>query len=457
MRRLLIYFGYYLFNILYGVDVAVFYCTLPLALLCFLEVATIRERYFTLRDMFWFLTYLFFVIAPLQRIENGTLMGGPVDGYVVTNPDLMVASAIPFIFAAVISVASRLLPPSQKPEIDYVVPGRRMPILTLTMVALFIIYVAMSGVGNLFLSRYEKGEAELAGASFFYAAQIVTAAISATIIRAMIVRNIRGKAPYLIQFAIILACLALTANPVNSARYFVLAAWLPLFLILFGGKVGATKIYAALGVALIFVMPIMSITTRFGLEGLADIEGFSQNAFRIPFLDVFDLLCYEINFIGQNGFYWGQKTLGILLFFVPRVFWEGKPSLLALDMGDLLVSLKMAGTDNLSMFVGGEFYADAGLFGVFFLTVALSGLLIGVASRRLFTVNGMALPVLVFMAALPILLRGPLAANLLLTVSQYVFMFAIVPLIARPSQTVTRARSRRLRLRRNQLKLIKRN
>lgn len=448
MKRSALYISYYLLNLLGGVDGNAFICTLPLAILCFVQVGRIQSRYFELADMFWFIMYLFFVIGPLQGIHNGYLAhGGPVDGYPITKSDVAFASAIPLIFACFVAVSGILFPRHTRLPRPRTLSPTVMPLLVLAMICFFALYVGTSGFSNLFRARQDKLAVEGASvlSTVFYGALIVTASMSATIIPEARKLKFSSQAIYFLQLALVLSILAVTSNPINSARYFFIAAWMPMGFILLGGRIGMLKVYTALGFALIVLMPVMSISSRFGWAAVTNLDGFSLYLFSIPYIDVFDMLTYEINYIEQNGFFWGAKTLGALLFFVPREVWTGKATLIAQDMGDQLVSLKIAGTENLSMFFGGEFYADGGIVGVVLGSAILCAILFRFAFRRSFLLNGIELPALILMAALPILLRGPVGANLPLTVSEFIVLFVMKSVLSRPKTlgTVPKRRMRR--------------
>jgi hypothetical protein len=73
---------------------------------------------------------------------------------------------------------------------------------------------------------------------------------------------------------------------------------------------------------------------------------------------------------------WGEKLGAIVLFFVPRALWPGKPIVGGLDIGNELFAAGMYGTPNLSFFVGCDLYMDFGFVGV-----ALGGVVAAVALR----------------------------------------------------------------------------
>ena len=438
MLRLTLFVSYYLLNLSGGVDPVAVVATAPLALLCFIQIGRIKDSVFKFADMFWFIMYLYFVIGPIQGVRNGYLAhGGPVDGYPLTTTDIVTACMIPFIFGLVVAAFQWSAPKKALKERS-IFPAVA-PLMTAAMVIFFGGYVATSGFHNLFLSRADKLDNGSFVSTIFYAALIVNAALFASIWPKL---QREGYFWYLLQACVVFGLLAVVSNPLNSARFFILAAWVPVGFIFLRGRVPAAIIYSVIGVGLTVIMPIMSVTSRFGLDGLTKLDNFSDNLFSIPFIDVFDMLAYEINYIHQNGMFWGGKTLGALLFFVPRALWTGKETLIALDMGEQLVSLRIAGTDNLSLFFGGEFYADAGLIGVLIGSGVLCTIVFRIFIRRIYTVNGIEVPAILIMATLPILMRGPIGAVLPLPFCEILILALMKPVLTSGQTVVHQAISR---------------
>ena len=447
MIRLALYVSYYLLNLLTDVDAVAVIGTLPLALVCCWNVARIRSKYFTVSDMFWFLMYIFFAIGPLQALRNGYFdHGGPADGYPILNSEILTACAIPLIFSLFVTILGYLPRTHVSEERRFTVSVRYAPLLAAAMLVFFAAFIVTSGgFTNAFAPRYLKAYEETSFLSVVcFGAQVVIAAIYTTIGfgKPLARRHLVVYYPLLV---LVLALLLLTANPINSARYFLVAAWMPIGFIVLKGRVGSIQVYSFLSFALLILMPLLSISTREGTFSLANIDfsHLDDSMFRIPFLDVFDMMVYEVNYVSRSGFYWGGKTLGVLFFFVPRAIWAGKETLLAIDMGQELVGMRLAGTDNLSLFFGGEFYADGGLAGVALGSAAVILWLYRFAIPRAITINGINMSALVLMAALPILLRGPIGANLPLTVSEYVILALITTVLgrkAKPARATVRAR-----------------
>jgi hypothetical protein len=164
--------------------------------------------------------------------------------------------------------------------------------------------------------------------------------------------------------------------------------------------------------ALLFVFPVLSLTSRFGVTDMSVLGGQAsrQSITQIPYLDVYDVLLHTIWYVDKAGHTLGQKSVAILLFFIPRAYWSAKPRVGALDISHELFARKLVGTDNLSMPISGDFYLDFGFIGV-----ALGALVIGILFRFMFiksrqTVFNQRVFDYILLAQLPILYRGPVGA-----------------------------------------------
>src|ERR1700724_3639173 len=79
--RLVFYLAYYLLNVCLTAEAYSVILTLPVFILCCLNISRIRNDYATAQDMIWLVVYMFFVVAPLQTLRSGYFDGeNPVSG-----------------------------------------------------------------------------------------------------------------------------------------------------------------------------------------------------------------------------------------------------------------------------------------------------------------------------------------------------------------------------------------
>jgi hypothetical protein len=285
--------------------------------------------------------------------------------------------------------------------------------------------------------RYSKDLSD--GASILVTAatalQLVACLVTCLYAKCKIHRASVARAAVVLSTAVALALLLICQNPFNTARFYFMIAWLPIILIFIEGKIGIKAFYTSVVLGLVVVMPMLNFTTRFGASLAEAAESVDASSIlTIPGIDVLDMLVYEVRYLELSDFFWGGKTLGLALFFVPRSIWAGKETVLASDMGVVLADLGTAGTPNLSGFVAGDFYADLGMAGVAIGAIAVSFLLTFFGAKRPVLVHGMDLRAFIFMASLPILVRGSLGAVLALTFLELVILAVLTRLLCRISQ-----------------------
>ncbi|MET0222463.1 MAG: hypothetical protein ABW213_17575 [Tardiphaga sp.] len=428
MIRLSTVLALYLANLPFADRPFVVLLTLPMFLVVLAGLFRIRSRQFQIGDVFWFCIFLYFVISPLQRIHGDQIGGATAITAYAYQPEefataMLVALlfCLPFLFVSMEAVAAK--PSDIQPHVP-------LPALVLTNIAAFALFVVSEGgVERLLSSRLEQDPAQaFVGSMFFLGLQSITAVMVALRFRTS------ARLSALMPLLFVIGLLAVSRNPFNAPRFVLLAVWGPVILGLAGGKLSAASFYAACLLALTIVFPVLNITTRSGVDGLADVADISVvgNFFDIPSIDVFDTAVHAVRFMSWNDQVWGAKSVAILLFFVPRAVWPGKPVVGGLDIGNELFAAGMYGTPNLSFFVGYDLYMDFGLVGVALGGVVAAMVLRWAVKAEWGMFGGLRLSHFVIASSLPILLRGPVGAVLPLFVCQaFVVLVSSLPLRGR--------------------------
>ncbi|MCS4092134.1 hypothetical protein FHT76_003800 [Rhizobium sp. BK176] len=414
MIRLGTVLALYLLNLPFADSLFVVGLSLPLFAIVIVGLGRLRSRDFEIGDIFWFCLFIYFVISPLQRIHGDRIGGATAITAYAYDPAeyalamlVVVVFAFPFLFVSMQS--------DEQPAATDVRPAIPF-ILFLNVVAFILFAMSEGGFERLLSSRLEQdGSQPFIASMLFLAVQSASACLVAAYCR-LSPRRLTAVSMLLL----VLVLLAVARNPFNAPRFVLLAVWGPVFLALAGGKLSAAKFYLCGLVALTILFPILNITTRSGLEGLQDLSQVSVvgNFFDIPSVDVFDMAVHSVRYMSTHDLMWGEKLTAVVLFFVPRAVWPGKPIVGGLDIGNDLFAAGMYGTPNLSLFLGCDFYMDFGFVGVVlggFACAFLLGAMIRFNQDRFFGVR-----VLQFFiaASLPILLRGPVGAVLPLFVCQ---------------------------------------
>lgn len=439
--RLSFFFGYYTLNVPFAADKFVVVLTVPCFLICCYNVSRIAGPYATVEDMLWLLMFVFFVIAPCQTLRFGHFENeGPVTGLFFTSAEIATAFGIILLFvltATVTSILVRRLVRAAEPA-RYRLRDSALPVLFVLGVLGFAVFaVSQGGMGNVLADRYSKelsddGAMGTVGLAAL-ALEMVACLLIAVYAKCMPHRRNAGRS-VVIWASLALALLFVAQNPYNTARFVFLIAWLPIVLVFISGKLGIRTFYLGVLIGLVVVMPMLNLTSRSGasLAEAIEVVDFSS-VLTIPGLDVLDMLVYEVRYLELSDFFWGWKTVGLVLFFVPRSLWPAKETVLASDMGTVLADLGAAAIPNLSGFVAGDFYADLGMSGVVIGAVMVSFLLTFFGTKRAVLVHGMDLRAFVFMASAPILVRGSLGSVVSLTFVEMIILAVLTRILCRRS------------------------
>lgn len=427
MIRLWTVAALYLANLPFADSMFVVLLTLPMFLMVLVGLYRIRSRQFQIGDVFWFCLFVYFVISPLQRIHGDRIGGATAITAYAYEPYEFVAAmlivvlfCLPFLFVAM----DRAEP---APKVGALPPP--MPVLVVLNGLAFASFVAsQGGMERLLSSRLEQDPAPpFIGSLFFLGLQSVTACLVAVRFHASRSRLGSSRLAALPPLLLVVILLAVARNPFNAPRFMLLAVWGPVMLALYGGRVPAAWFYVAGLLALTILFPILDITTRLGLDGVGDLSDISVvgNFFDIPSVDVFDMAVHAVRFMSAHDQMWGEKLGAILLFFVPRAVWPGKPVVGGLDVGNELFAAGMYGTPNLSFFIGCDLYMDFGFAGVALGGVVAAMLLRLVLIAEWGVFGGVSLSRILIASSLPILLRGPVGAVLPLFVCQVAIVLAL--------------------------------
>jgi hypothetical protein len=442
LARLTFFIVYYALNVAFAADSFVMLLTFPSFLVCCYNAARIMGAHATVEDMLWLLMFVFFVIAPCQTLRFGHFENdGPVSGIFFTNAEIATAAGIIFLFLLTATVTTvlvrRLVPETEAAR--YQLKEHALPVLLALNVLAFASFVVLEGgMSNVLADRHSKDVSDDTSAAILGTAatalQMVACLLTCVYAKYKPHRTTTARAGVGVATAAALTLLLICQNPYNTARFYFMIAWLPIILVFMSGKLGIKIFYLSVVFGLVVAMPMLNFTTRFGAslaEAAKSVD--ASSVFTIPGLDVFDMLVYEVRYLELSDFFWGGKTLGLVFFFVPRSLWAGKETVLASDMGVVLADIGTAGTANLSGFVAGDFYADLGMVGVALGAVMVALLLTVFGRKRPVLVHGLDLRAFIFMASVPILVRGSLGSVIALTFIELVSLATLTRVLCRRS------------------------
>lgn len=448
-----IYFlaAFYILNAFTAQDSFAIWLTLPLLVLVLSNTGGTSKGDVTPDDVFWFCIYLYFVIGPCQSISFGNVnIDGPTRGLSYQNTQIAYGMFIVFAFLAAFSVGRKgslrhAKPLYRRAKVVDLSSTDSLPFGLLVIINLvaFLGYVAATGgIENVLAARLDKDrDAAAIYNIFFLGFQAVSAAIIAASYHAS-TNNKLVRLPFLV---LAVTLLAVSQNPFNTARFALIATWLPVGFALRGNVIRSIHFYIGSILAIVFIFPILSLTTRHGFNGGSDVATATSmsSILKLPFIDVFDTMVHVVSYMEQNEYFLGSKTLAIILAYVPRALWSAKPIVGGLEIGEDLLNRETAGTSNLSFFVAGDLYMDFGP-----LYVVAGGAALGLAFRKICSARfglffGQNVFTYCIIASLPILIRGPLGAVIGLLLCQ-VFTLFVLRFFGRQIENHQRKRSKRI-------------
>jgi oligosaccharide repeat unit polymerase len=182
----------------------------------------------------------------------------------------------------------------------------------------------------------------------------------------------RRPVPHFWIFVLICSVLFLV-SPVGIPRNLVGALYIPLLMLAFLPKYYSKySVICVILFAILLAAPLVDVFRHVNVKDSVDLgENYNVDYLFSGHFDAFHNLTQVIELDYRSE---GWQLVGILLFWVPRALWEGKPQGTAFDFADF------AGyqAHNVSFPLPAEFYVDFGVIGV-----AFGMFFVGVLYRRL--------------------------------------------------------------------------
>lgn len=316
---------------------------------------------------FWTFTYIFMGLAPLVQFRSGRYPGTTGGLALELNESAMVVVLVG-VLAAIVGICVPLSPHRRqvRPE---VLSEQRVLALAVGSLVTNTFYVMRIGPSVFLGSRSDLSAVKQS----FSSDAITTALIGATsnvplLVSCLALLSIRQSATghrrrLMTVLAVLTGGAALfIVNPISSPRYMF-----GTFLLAILAGVGAYATPArvrtmTLGflVGMIAVFPLADLFRRttnvvVDLEDANPLVSLTSGDF-----DAFAQLNNTMLYVGQSGITWGNQAFGVVLFWVPRNIWPGKP----VDTGILLANFREYQFTNLSAPLWAEFYVNLGIVGV---------------------------------------------------------------------------------------------
>jgi hypothetical protein len=332
-------------------------------------VADGRRRLYEMS--FWVFTYVFLGIAPLAQLRTGeTPITTPRIDTTLQQQAVVVVivGIVAFVIGLSISGPRRnFLPGAYGAYALNGVDLGRTVVLALFALLFDAYFIAKVGIGSLFSSRDDLSRAVGSTWAESSTTALVVAITTMTLLVSFIalvkwVRLTKSREWPLIALTVLVGlALAITVNPITSARYISGTAILAVAA-LFGlfATPGRFRVIAILWViALIVVFPLAD---AFRYSTLGEFKSSSTlESLTSPDFDAFAEINNTLLYVERHGITQGRQAVGVALFWVPRRLWPDKP----LDTGVVLsdsrgYTRQNISVQNLSAPMWAEMYINGG-------------------------------------------------------------------------------------------------
>lgn len=316
--------------------------------------------------MLWLFTYIFMGLAPYTQYRLDTPLGntpGVDESLYPLAGILVLASSLTALAGMSIANGKSISRHIGQSRVDPL----RANILTAAGAAIFLYYGSVIGFGSFLISRNELGALRGAAWGNPATASLLTGAMNMTLLVAFISqmtvrhqRKVAGKRPPLLPVLLVGALLLYVVNPISGARYLVGTVYLAV-LACFGAYATMRRFRVMAIAALFGMLTIFPLADAFRntLDANIKVVGPVESMLSGDF-DAFAQLANTLSYIESEGVTWGWQLLGVLLFWVPRSVWPGKP----VDTGVLLAEFKGYDFTNLSSPIWSELLVNFGWIGV---------------------------------------------------------------------------------------------
>jgi hypothetical protein len=312
---------------------------------------------------FWVFSYVFLGLAPLVqlRTEQNPATTPRID--TTLNATAMTVVIVGLAaFAVGLRVRGIRRPAARKP---FVLNGTDLPrTLLLTFFALGVdaLFLVNVGLGALFSTRDELAQAVDQNWSSSSTSALIGAITAMSLLVAFValvkcVGQTKSREWPLIALTIVVGlALAVTVNPISSARYvfgttaLAIAAVFGLF-----ATAARFRLTAILWVVALIVLFPLADAFRYSSAGEVKANTVVESL-TSPDFDAFAQINNTLLYVQRHGVTHGEQAVGVVLFWVPRQIWPDKPR----DTGIVLSESRGYRFQNLSAPIWAELYINGG-------------------------------------------------------------------------------------------------
>jgi len=338
------------------------------------------------------LLFLLMVLAPFYQYLSGSF---PWDGGLsFENNDVIFANVLVMMWVSMYLSGywlskrvfhNRYIEPISS-LLMHEITKNKIKILSLLSIAV-IAYLAVMGYGGVYTrAGYEAITYKYGQIYYLIMSYFVRAIPYVFLVVLLLSKDYRNKS---FNGVILISAVVIfyVNNPFAAARFWFISVMLAIFCALYLRKLKTGYPLLMMGVFGVMAMPIMNsgrYLTEITPSYLFDLISLDRTIFFVKHylsysgdFDAYSNLMRAVNYVNENGITWGYQLFGVLFFWIPRQFWEGKP----IGSGHMVAKFYELELENISFPLPAEGYINFGLIGLIMFAVMFGMLLNFVDSK----------------------------------------------------------------------------
>ncbi|NNG75320.1 oligosaccharide repeat unit polymerase [Acinetobacter sp. ANC 4277] len=368
-------------------------------LICIFLIGFVAQKTINILLFYLIFNLIFMSYIPWINYSNSSLIWVSSDFEI---RDYLIANIFICLFSFMVLFFYRLFPVSNSDNLKELgQPNFLLSLIVCVISAFIVFYNSNFDIMRVFFRGldgdvYESVNANPLFSIFVMLARLIPAFI---LMRYLVCKK---KIKSIIIFLFVLFC----AFPTGVARFLVAFIYLPLFLIVFDRFRRSIYISLLLILSIIYLFPFLNQFRYFSIN---------QKISILPELSFFNQAHFDayqnfVDVLRTDFVTYGNQLIGVLFFFIPRVFWVNKPS----GSGYQLAINNNYAFTNISMPFIGESYVNFSYFGFLIFPAFLAFLMKKIDSK--FLINSVNIDYnyckgVFFCSAIFFVLRGDLMSS----------------------------------------------
>lgn len=340
-----------------------------------------RRHSFSLMMMHWFFVYVFFFCAGLTQFANNSYMWNlypSINTNIYANY-LIIIWEITAVLASCVNLKRNVKNIEDYSMKEYSAFKCRVMIMALLLCIIGLYPLLKNGVISYF-SRDAFGKSTLTSLVANISIKLVLDSMIVGFCLWCVLIAIRHYKPNLISKVILfLSIIALLLNvpPLGLPRFEIAAVYGGILLYNCEFVKKNNSFIIILIVGLFFIFPMLNTFRNtagndIDLNTMLVYLGNVDSNFMRADYDAYTMLLYSVEYVRFFGYSYGYQLLGVLLFYIPSVFWNNKPG----GSGSMIINDMTIGVDgNVSCPIVAEGFLNFGVIGVIIFCIIFTSII----------------------------------------------------------------------------------